>query len=79
MIRSPAELYDEIVKVAKPEEIGNWMSDLECKVTDATTAVVNQYKYRRQVMIFHSMIDGTLWYDIPFAFTPWRNDPKKYT
>ena len=79
MINSPSALYDEIVKVARPEEIGNWTSDLQCKVTKDTTEVIKQYQYRHLVTTFHSAIDGTLWYEIPFAFTPWWNDPHKYT
>lgn len=79
MIESPADLYDEIVKVVQPDQIGNWTSDLQCKVTDRTRAVIEKYKYKHLVTMFHSVIDGTLWYEIPFAFSPWWSDPEKYT
>lgn len=78
-IDSPADLYDEIVKVTDESERGNWTSDLQCKVTKATTKVVERYSYKHLVTTFHSAIDCTLWYEIPFAFTPWWSDPHKYT
>ena len=70
-IVNPSELYDEIVKVTTPEQRGNWTSDLQCKVTKDTTAVIERYKYKHLVTTFRSAIDGTLWYEIPFAYTPW--------
>lgn len=79
MIASPAELYEEIVKVTTPEQRGNWCSDLQCRVTRDTERVIDRYQYRHLVTSFHSRIDGTLWYEIPFAFTPWWNNPHKYT
>ena len=70
-IANPDELYDEIVKVTTPEQRGNWTSDLQCKVTKVTEAVIDRYRYNHLVTSFHSAIDGTLWYEIPFAYTPW--------
>lgn len=78
-IESPAELYNEIVKVTAENERGNWTSDLQCKVTKATSAVIERYKYRHLVTSFHSAIDGKLWYEIPFAYAPWWEDPHKNT
>lgn len=78
-ILTPTDLYDEIVKVAQPEEIGHWTSDLQCKVTDATKAVIDRYEYKHLVTSFRSVIDGQLWYEIPFAFAPWWSNPHKYT
>ena len=71
MIENPADLYDEIVKVVQPDQIGSWTSDLQCKVMKDTTAVIDRYKYKHLVTTFRSAIDGTLWYEIPFAYTPW--------
>ena len=70
-IENPSDLYSEIVNVAKSDQIGNWTCDLQCKVTKDTTAVINRYKYKHLVTTFHSAIDGTLWYEIPFAYNPW--------
>lgn len=78
-ILTPTDLYNEIVKVTKPDEIGNWTSDLQCRVTDATRAVIDRYEYKHLVTSFRSATDGKLWYEIPFAFAPWWSDPHKYT
>ena len=76
-IPGPTELYEEIVKVAKPEEIGHWVSDLQCKVTPDTQVVVDRYDYKHLVTTFHSAIDNTLWFEIPFAFVPfWKGEVK---
>ena len=79
IIETPNELYDEIVKATSEDQRGNWTSDLQCKVTKATSRVIERYKYRHLVTTFHSAIDHTLWYEIPFAFAPWWSDPHKYT
>lgn len=78
-INNPTDLYNEIVKVTDETERGNWTSDLQCKVTEATSAVIKRYAYKHLVTTFHSAIDHTLWYEIPFAFAPWWSDPHKYT
>lgn len=79
LIETPIELYDEIVKVTTEGQRGNWTSDLQCKVTKETMRVIDRYHYKYLVTTFHSALDGTLWYEIPFAFTPWWSDPHKYT
>lgn len=76
LIKTPAELYDEIVKVTSKDQRGNWCSDLQCKVTEATEDVIERYAYKHLVTTFHSAIDRTLWYEIPFAYTPWWNYPE---
>ena len=78
-LHSPIDLYNEIVKVAKPDEIGNWTSDLQCKATKAVSEIINRYEYRHMVTMFHSAIDGSIWYEVPFAFAPWWSNPYKYT
>ena len=45
-------------------------SDLYLPVTDETKAMIADYEFKGNVTIFTSEIDGTLWYDIPFAFDP---------
>ena len=71
MIQNPMELYDEVMEVANPEEISHWTNDLQCKVTPQITELINQYAYKHLVTTFKSVIDGCLWYEIPFAYKPW--------
>lgn len=71
MIQTPMEFYDEVMKVAKPEEISHWVNDLQCKVTPQTTALVEDYAFAHLITQFKSPIDGEMWYEIPFAYKPW--------
>ena len=72
-ITSPGELYNAIVNATKPEERDHHESDLYCKVTNATMQIISRYKFSAQVKSFHDATDprGALWYDIPFAYTPY--------
>ena len=65
------DLYEQIKAVTKPDEIGHWYSDLQCKVTPATRSIAKQYTGKK--ILFRSQIDGTLWYEFPFMYTPWWN------
>ena len=70
-ITNPSDLYDEIVKVAKPEEMDHWYSDLYVKAIPAVTAILERYEYAHQVWSFRDQIERKLWYDIPFAYKPY--------
>lgn len=59
------------------DHIGSHESDLYLKVTPEATALVEHYQFRSNVEKFRSNIDGTFWYDIPFAFTPYWNAKEK--
>lgn len=74
LIETPDDLYREIMKVTKPDEVGHWISDLQCKVTHETQALIKRYKYKKLVTRFISAIDGTDWYEIPFAYTPYWDE-----
>lgn len=68
-----SELYQAIVNATKPEERDHHESDLYCKVTKATSAIINRYEFRHQVTTFHDATDPNraLWYDVPFAYVPY--------
>jgi hypothetical protein len=51
-------------------EIDNHESDLYVPVTDVTRAIVARFEFKQSVTTFQNQITGTLWYDIPFAYTP---------
>jgi hypothetical protein len=56
----------------KAEETGNWCSDLHVLKNDISTAFVDAYEFKDNVTTFRSEIDGTLWYDIPFAYSEYH-------
>ena len=50
------------------EHIDHWQSDLYLKVTPETTALVNKYRFKKQVTKFIDNIDHEPWYEVPFAY-----------
>lgn len=73
-------IYDEAVSRMKPNEIGNWYSDLHLKVTSVSKELIKNYKFAEQIKTFKSELpgeEGTLWYDIPFAYSPWWDEKEK--
>jgi hypothetical protein len=52
-------------------EIDNHYSDLHVKADPKVVAVLSEYKMAKKTKVFRSRIDGSLWYEIPFAFLPW--------
>lgn len=57
--------------VAAGVEIDHHESDLYAKVTAESSEIVKNYGFNKNVRTFKSLVDGELWYDIPFAFDPW--------
>lgn len=68
-------IYEEAKKVMKPEQIDHHESDLYLMVTKESRKLVNDYEFKFNVTTFVSAIaPHVLWYDIPFAYTPyWEN------
>ena len=71
-------IYDEMIKVCTPEEIGHHESDLYVPVTIKTTHIVKNYEFKQNVTTFKDTVTGRLYYDIPFAYQPfWENKLKQ--
>lgn len=79
MIQTPMEFYDEFIKVAKPneDEVSSWTCDLQCRVTPQTTALVEDCAFAHLITKFRSVIDGEMWYEIPWAYKPWWDENVK--
>lgn len=67
---SPRTIHAELAKVLNPREIDHHYSDLYCKVTPASSAIIDQYEYKQWVTTFIDNIDHKLWYEIPFCYNP---------
>jgi hypothetical protein len=61
-------LYEQMK--AAGVEIDHHESDLYVPVNPTTRLIISDYKYKSNVETFRSQIDGTYWYDIPFAYDP---------
>jgi hypothetical protein len=72
-------MIEDIYKIAleqmPPDHIDHWCSDLYLKATNVSRELLRKYKYKKHVKMFHSNIDGSLWYDVPFAYygENWRS------
>ncbi|MEE9366700.1 MAG: hypothetical protein V3W44_08445 [Dehalococcoidales bacterium] len=66
------DILEQMEKVGT--EISSHCSDLYVPVTEETTKIVAEYKFKGNVTRFRSQVDGKPWFDIPFAYTPyWEN------
>lgn len=72
-------IYEEAVANLPAEDIDHHCSDLYLCKTPEASALIRRYKFANQVTTFRSHLDGKIWYEIPFAFTPYWTDPHKYT
>lgn len=58
-------------------EIDSHTSDMYIPVTDETRNLVSLYEFKQNVTTFKNEIDGTLWFDIPFAYEPYWHQASK--
>ena len=67
-------IYQRLIACGVPaDHMDSHESDLYVKRTAQTEPIVNAAYYRGDfstVTTFRSQIDGTAWYDIPFAYDP---------
>lgn len=67
------DIYMEMVQAMPADQIDHWQSDLYVKVTDVSKEIVERYHFKNSVTTFVDQIDHELWFNIPFAYTPfWK-------
>ena len=64
-------IYEKLLEVLKPEEMGHSESDLYCKATNASIEIIKVYEHRGIVTTFVDNLTHSLWYEIPFAYDPY--------
>lgn len=66
------DIYTAALRVLPASDIAhdNIGTDLYLKVSEASSALVASYDFRGNVEKFRSPLDGCLWFDVPFAYTP---------
>lgn len=50
--------------------LGNHESDLYVERTQAAIDILATYEHKANITAFKSQIDGKIWLDIPFAYSP---------
>ena len=73
----PGEIYTAAVVILPPEDIDHHASDLYLKRTPAAIALVNRLENGSLLSVFRDP-DGVAWYDLPFCFAPYWENPSKY-
>ena len=61
-------IQEELEKVMDESEMGNHCSDLYVTVNEKSNPLVENYMWKMNVKRFRNAQDGTIWYDIPFAY-----------
>lgn len=70
-------IYEEFKAMNIP--INHHESDLYVPVTPETRKIVSTYEFRSNVTTFVCQIDKKLWYDIPFAYSPFWEKMQRRT
>lgn len=65
---SADEIHAILADNMPPDQLSHWYSDLYAKVTDFSSAVIANYRYKNQVTIFKDQVTGAPWYEIPFCY-----------
>jgi hypothetical protein len=61
-------IYSDMVAAGVP--IDSHESDLYVPVNETTRAIVDGYQFHASVQTFRHATTGAMWFDIPFAYTP---------
>ena len=76
---TPGTIYTAAVEELPASDIDHHASDLYIRVTPESKALIARFQYRRMVTTFVDSINHVLWYDLPFCFAPFWENPSKYT
>jgi hypothetical protein len=61
-------LYEQLLKAGV--KLDHHESDLYAEKTPVSERIIRSYQFRSNVTVFRDNIDHNLWYDIPFAYSP---------
>ena len=75
---APSTIYAAAVEALPAYDIDHHASDLYIKRTPAAVALVARLDNTALLSVFLSQIDGCIWYELPFCFTPFWENPSKY-
>lgn len=62
-------IYQQLLALGVP--LDHHYSDLYAKKTAGSEAVIVSYEFANSVRTFRNQQDGEIWYDIPFAYSPY--------
>lgn len=74
---TPATIYAAAVETLPACDIDHHASDLYLKRTPAAVALVDRLNDKALLSVFCDC-DGVVWYELPFCFAPYWENPSKY-
>jgi hypothetical protein len=74
---NPGDIYAAALEALPPQDIDHSGSDLYLRKTPAAKALIQRLSNRAMLSSFTDS-DGCAWYDLPFCFTPYWENPRKY-
>lgn len=73
----PGDIYDVVIKELDSKDIDHHASDLYVRKTPESTEIINRLSNKSLVSTFKDNIDGDIWYELPFCYTPHFNESVK--
>ena len=74
---TPGEIYAAAVAVLPAEDIDHHNSDLYLRKTPEASALIARMENRALLSVFRDQ-GGAVWYELPFCFSPYWENPAKY-
>lgn len=65
------DIYEKAIEILSPNDIDHHESDLYLRKTLKSEKLINEYEFINLVSVFRDNIDNELWYEIPFAYSPY--------
>ena len=73
----PGDVYAVAIATLPENDIDHHNSDLYLKRTPAAMAIIKRLENKSLLSVFKDP-DGVPWYELPFCYTPYWDDPSKY-
>ena len=74
----PGDVYAVALATLPTADIDHHNSDLYLRVSQETKAIISRLENKALLSTFRDN-NGAAWYELPFCFTPYWENPYKYT
>lgn len=75
----PGDIHSILAKELPAEDIDHHNSDLYVRKTPKSTEIINKLTNKSLLSTFKDNIDGDIWYELPFCYTPYFGESKELT
>lgn len=73
----PGDVYEVAIAELPAGDIDHHSGDLYIKKTAASKAIIDRLENKALLSIFRDS-DGVAWYDLPFCYIPYWENPSKH-